>query len=123
LDAVSSGGGGSDWFTAFDDTDLVGGLLLLVGAVVFALVLIPILLFGFELVIAGVLLAAGLAGRTVLGKPWTVEARALDGSDRIVCWRVTGWRRSKKLIDQLRHDLAAGREPEPEVDVPQSASL
>lgn len=108
----------SDWFTAFDDLDLWGGLLILGVIAAVILIVIPILLFGLKLIIVGVLLAGTSWARLVMRKPWTVGARALDQSGRIVRWRVVGWRRSVRLIDQLRRDLAAGREPVPESDVP-----
>ena len=77
------------------------------------LILIPLLFFGVELIILGALLAAGVLGRVLLGQPWVIEARSSDPltSGRQLEWRVTGWRKSHKLIDHVASDLAAGREP------------
>jgi hypothetical protein len=78
-----------------------------------ALILIPLLFFGVELIIVGVLLAAGLVGRVVLRRPWVIEATSVDSatSGRQLEWRVSGWRKSSELIDKVASDLAAGREP------------
>lgn len=82
-------------------------------AVVAALILVPLLFFGVELLILGAVLAVGLLSRVFLRKPWMVEARSSDPltSARQLEWHVSGWRRSGKLIDQVASDLAAGREP------------
>jgi hypothetical protein len=80
--------------------------------VALALVLIPLLLFGVELVIVGCLLAAGILARLLLGRPWLIEAQLIDGA-RILEWQVSGWRRSQRLIEQVASDLEAGREPAP----------
>lgn len=92
--------------------DFAEGGLVVVGALAAVLILIPLLFFGVELIILGVLLAAGLTGRVLLRQPWVIEARSTDPvtSGRQLEWRVIGWRKSRKLIDQVASDLAAGRE-------------
>jgi hypothetical protein len=97
----------------FGNLDLGEGLLLVAAVVAVALILIPILFFGIELVIVGVLLAAGVMARTLLRQPWVVEARSSDSltSGRLLEWRVRGWRKSGRLIGQIASDLSAGREP------------
>ena len=89
-------------------------------AVAAALILIPLLFFGVELLILGAFLAAGLVSRVFLRSPWLGGARSSDPltSGRQLEWRVSGWRRSGKLIDQVVADLAAGSEP-PERTLPQ----
>ncbi len=49
--------------------DIGAALLVLLGVVVLAIVAIPLLLFGIELILLGLLLAAGVIGRTLLGRP------------------------------------------------------
>ena len=110
LEVVKAPDGWTDWFTAFDDTDLAGGLLVLAGVVAVILIAIPLLLFGIELIGAGVLIAAAMWVRLIFSKPWTVEARPLDGSANALHWRVKGWKASKKLITRISDDLAAGRD-------------
>ena len=85
----------------------------MVAAMAAVLVLIPLLFFGVELIVLGAVLAAGVIGRVLLRQPWVIEARSSDPltSGRELEWRVIGWRKSRKLIDQVAADLAAGREP------------
>ena len=93
--------------------DLGDGLLLVALVAAVALILIPILFLGIELIVLGALLAAGVMARTLLRQPWVVEARCNDSltSGRLLEWRVRGWRKSGKLIGQVASDLSAGREP------------
>jgi hypothetical protein len=95
--------------------DLQEGALVVVAAVAAALIVVPLLFFGVELIILGALLAAGVVSRVFLRQPWVIEATSSDPltSGRQLEWRVVGWRKSRKLIDQVVSDLAAGREPPP----------
>ncbi len=59
----------------FGGLEDLGVILLVIAALaVFALIVIPLLLFGIELILLGLLIAAGIAGRTLLGRPWVVMA-------------------------------------------------
>lgn len=93
--------------------DLGQELLVVAAVVAVVLVLIPVFFFGLELIIVGVLLAAGVIARTLLGQPWVVQARSIDplSSGRRLEWRVRGWRRSQRLIAEVAAELAAGQEP------------
>ena len=95
------------------DVDFAEAGLVVVAALAAVLILIPLVFFGVELIILGALLAAGVLGRVLLRQPWVIEARSSDPltPGRQLEWRVVGWRRSHKLIDQVASDLAAGREP------------
>lgn len=97
----------------FGGVDFAEGGLVVVAAMAAVLVLIPLLFFGVELIVLGAVLAAGVIGRVLLRQPWVIEARSSDPltSGRELEWRVIGWRKSRKLIDQVAADLAAGREP------------
>ncbi len=99
--------------------DLGEGVLVVVAALAAVLVLIPLLFFGVELIVLGVLLAAALVSRVVLRRPWLIEARSSDplSPGRRLEWRVGGWRKSGKLIDRVVSDLGAGREP-PQSELP-----
>jgi hypothetical protein len=55
--------------------DFADGIAILIGALVVAVALIPLLMFGIELILVGVLIAAGILGRGLLGRPCVVEAR------------------------------------------------
>jgi hypothetical protein len=94
--------------------DLGEGLLVTAAVIAFLLIVVPVLFFGAELIILGALLAAGVVARTVLRRPWVIEANATDpfSSGRHLEWRVRGWRKSGRLIAQVTSDLSAGREPD-----------
>ena len=93
--------------------DLGQELLALAAVVALVLVLIPVLFFGLELIILGVLLATGVIARTLLGQPWVVQATSTDplAAGRRLEWRVRGWRRSRSVIAEIAAELAAGHEP------------
>jgi hypothetical protein len=93
--------------------DLATVALIAIGAVVFAVVLIPLLLFGIELIILGLLVAAGILGRAFLGRPWIVRATPASGHDLALAWRVTGLKRSARVIDEVAASLANGIPPVP----------
>ena len=101
----------------------VGGLdspwALLAGIVVvivLALVVIPLLLFGIELIIAGLVLAAGIVARSALGRPWIVQATPSGNPSGTLSWEIKGWGRSAQLIDEVATELAAGLTPSPAQD-------
>jgi hypothetical protein len=93
--------------------DLGAAIAIVVGLIVLAVVLVPLLLFGIELIIAGLVIAVGVVGRGLLGRPWVVQAAPADDRARAQAWRVVGWRRSGRLIDEVTASLAAGLEPAP----------
>ena len=99
-----------------DTGDLESILLVIVGLIVLVCVVIPLLLFGIELIAVGAVgcvLAASLTGRLLLGRPWVVEARPLALADdrRVLERKVSGWRRSNRLIGTIVSELSAGRDP------------
>lgn len=81
-------------------------LLVLVVAVVFV---IPLVLAVVDVVVVLVVAGAGLVGRVAFRRPWTVEARAGDGTVRT--WKVVGWRASRERLDEIAELLAAGISP------------
>ena len=82
-------------------------------AVLLALILLPLILFGVELMIAGLLVALGISARAAFGRPWVVQATPLSGSTEALAWEVQGWRRSGKVIDEIAAGLTAGLPPNP----------
>jgi len=93
--------------------DLGAATLVLLAVVVVAVVVIPLLLFGIELILLGLLIAAGIVGRTLLGRPWIVRATPLDPDVEEWGWRVVGWRRSNRVIEEVAASLGAGLDPSP----------
>jgi hypothetical protein len=105
--------------------DLGVAVLALLAVVVVAIVVIPLLLFGIELILLGLFVAAGIAGRTLLGRPWIVQAAPLttEANAEELGWRVVGWRRSNRLIEEVLTSLRAGLDPSPaEASEPISSS-
>lgn len=78
------------------------------------LVLIPLLLFGLELVAAGCLLAASVIGSLFLRQPWLVQATVAGGqmAPGGLEWEVVGWRESRALIREVAAAITAGQDPQ-----------
>lgn len=93
--------------------DLGTAIVVVLGLVVVALVVIPLLLFGIELIVLALLIAAGIVGRTLLGRPWVVQAVPMQDGAEALTWRVVGWRRSSRLIDEVSGSLGSGLRPSP----------
>jgi hypothetical protein len=99
-------------FPDFGSVDsLEGAIVAGVALIVIVFVLIPIFLFGVELIVVGSAIAAGLVGRFLLGRPWVVTAKQLDGPHQVLAWEVSGWRRSRSVVSGVAEALAAGSEP------------
>jgi hypothetical protein len=99
------GGGG-------DDLGIFGAILLAIGLFIAAIVLIlvafNVFVIAIELLILIALFLAGLFGRVVLRKPWTVFAKS---GDDLVERQAVGWRGSKRELEDLAGGLASGLEP------------
>jgi hypothetical protein len=93
--------------------DLAVTLAIIVGTVVVAVIVIPLLLFGIELILLGLVVAAGIIGRGLLGRPWIVQATRASEPTPTYTWKVSGWRRSARLIDEVVSALSVGRDPSP----------
>ena len=98
----------------FGGLDDIGAAILIVAAVfVVAIVVVPLLLFGIELIALGLVVAAGIVGRTLLGRPWIVQATPSDDRVHALTWRVVSWRRSSQLIAEVATSLETGLDPAP----------
>lgn len=98
----------------FGGLDDIGAAILIVAAAfVVAIVVVPLLLFGIELIALGLVVAAGIVGRTLLGRPWVVQATPSDDRVHVLTWRVVGWRRSAHLIAEVATSLETGLDPAP----------
>jgi len=94
------------------DLDELGAVLvLIVLAVLLALLVVPLLFFGIELIVVGLLVAAGVASRIALGRPWVVTATPKSDDTGALIWEVKGWRDSGQLIDKVAAELASGVTP------------
>ena len=93
--------------------DVEGWMVALVALVFVIFVVVPLVLFGIELIVAGIVIAFGINAHMVFGRPWLVVAKPEEPGGRAIAWSVCGWRRSAKVIDDISGALKAGREPEP----------
>ncbi|HEV7774091.1 MAG TPA: hypothetical protein VGO48_12480 [Conexibacter sp.] len=102
-DSEAGGGWLSD--AALTGVDSLGGLGLVIGAVVvialLVFVLLPLIGIAFELALLIGFVMSGLFGRVVLRRPWTIEAVSLDEPGRRSAFAVTGWRRSRRSLAAL----------------------
>lgn len=87
--------------------ELGGWIVIVVGSIVFAVILIPLLLFGIELIVLGFLIALGILGRAFFRRPRIVKATAADGCVEHT-WKVVGMWRSHKVICEIADALASG---------------
>lgn len=101
--ALSDGG----VLDVFDGLDLESALVVLAATAAIVLIVVPVLLFGVELIIVGCVLAVGVVSRSLFGKPWTIAATREQASTPAALWRVRGWRASGELINQICVDIEA----------------
>ncbi len=115
-DEQDSGGdvAGEGRLSDFELGDVSDGLVLALGFLLIVLtvlfvtsVVFPLLVLGAELLVIAALVVAGVTGRLVLRKPWTVRARSEYG--RELTWRAKGFRRSGRVRDEAAAALATGR--------------
>jgi hypothetical protein len=111
-------------FPNFDfGDDLAGSILVIVGLILLVVFMIfigwPLLLFLFEtLLIIPITFVAGVAGRVLFRRPWTIEATG----PRRVEWKVVGWRASSRAADRMEKSIAAtgGVADEPPDETPRA---
>jgi hypothetical protein len=89
--------------------DVAVGLVLVVGALVLFVVVVPLLAALVDLVVLLLVALVGLGARIVFRRPWIVEARADDGT--VHRWRVVGWRAGGEGRDEIAQMLTAGVVP------------
>jgi hypothetical protein len=102
-----------DTLDLFDADNPVAALLAVAAVILIALLgwffLVPLLLAILDLRILILLTLAGLAARTLLRRPWEIEALAPDG--RRLTWQVVGWKRSRRAITAVTRVLHQGKIP------------
>lgn len=84
-------------------------IALVVGVALLVLFVVPVAVLLVEVLLVVVLVAAGGVARTLLGRPWIVEARTRGTSEHVETWEVRGWRRSREAVDEIADALEAGQ--------------
>ena len=106
-------GGVPDFGGGLDDLGvigvIIGAILLTIATVILVLVLVNVLAIALELMILIVALLAGVVGRVVFRRPWTVFARSPHVTHER---QVVGWRASRRLLRELAARLSSGLELE-----------
>lgn len=104
-------------FAWFDEGlgGFVTAIVLVVLLVMAALFVLPAFIFLVEVVIIALVVAAGIALRVLLRRPWLVDAYLVEDQQTHFTWKVVGLGRSKDAVDVVGQQLAAG------VGVPQVA--
>jgi len=74
------------------------------------MLILPVLAFAAELLVMAALIGLGFLGRTLLRRPWTVEARC-EGADHAFEWQVSGWRASTERCESVAQLVEATGEP------------
>jgi hypothetical protein len=78
-----------------------------IALVVISLLLLPLVIFLFEaLLVVGSLL--------ILRGTWIVEASTVWPKGETKTWKVRGWRRSKRALDEVLRELEMGVDAAPE---------
>src|SRR4051794_23835008 len=77
---------------------VIGAIVLAIAVVLLALVLFNVVAIAIELMIVIVLFLAGVVGRVVFRRPWTVFAQTKNVSYHR---NVVGWRASRRAIDDM----------------------
>ena len=98
-------------FFSFDDIGpgaILAGLAVTIAVAVLFLAVWPLVAIAIEILILLILFVAGVVGRVLFRRPWTVEARA---GNRRVRWKVPGWRASGELVERVSRRIVAGEDP------------
>jgi hypothetical protein len=117
------------WWEALDFLDVfhladLHPALAIVGVVVLVLLalgigvvfVVPLLLALVDVLVIAAVLLVGAVARTLLGRPWEVEARTVGTPAEERTWRVRGWRASARAVEQVAQGFELGqRDPAPEL--------
>jgi hypothetical protein len=95
-----------------DWSEGAAGIAVTVGFLLVILVVLPLLGVALELIALIFILGAGLFGRIVLGRPWTVEAMERGGQGQSARFPVKGWRRAGETAAQLAREIEITGRPE-----------
>jgi hypothetical protein len=86
--------------------ELAWVLLAVVVLILVVVFVVPLVIAIVDVVVLLLLAGLGMVGRVVFRRPWTVEARAGDGT--VLTWPVVGWRASGERCAEVAELLASG---------------
>lgn len=101
------GGGGSSFLDVLDD--LFAAVLVVVAIGLFLTAVVPAIVFAIELLLVALVAVAGIIGRSLLGRPWTVEAVDTDTRAVVGSWQVVGFRRAGQVAAAIQARADADR--------------
>jgi hypothetical protein len=114
--------GDRHWWDVFDVLDVfdladVHPALAVVGLVVVLVIVlglgvvfvVPFLLALVDVLVIAAVLVVGAGARTLLGRPWEIEARTDGPPADERTWRVRGWRESDRGIEQVARGIERGK--------------
>jgi hypothetical protein len=91
-------------------------VLVLLAAGVGVVFVVPLLLALFDVLVIAAVVVTGAVARTLLGRPWEVEARTAGPPPEERSWRLRGWRASDRAVEQVARGLERGQtDPAPEL--------
>jgi hypothetical protein len=94
------------------DGDLLSGLAIFVAAIAVVLIVVPLLVFGIELVLFALVASAALLGSVIVTPHWRICATNAHTGD-VYEREIAGSRASAAALAQLAELISAGHEPEP----------
>jgi hypothetical protein len=94
------------------DGDVLGWLAIIAAGLAIVIIVIPVLLFGVELVIFGVVASATLIGSIVAAPRWGVRATEM-ATGRTYGREIAGRRASAVAVETLAELIRAGSDPLP----------
>jgi hypothetical protein len=105
-----------DAYDGFSVLDAIGdsgwaGIAIALAVLLLIVVFLPLLGVAFELILLLLVFFSGIAGRVVLGRPWTVEAVNVSDAERSVAYGVKGFRSAGHAAGELAASLAASGPP------------
>ena len=80
-------------------------VLALLAVVIF---LLPLFILIIELLLVLLLVITTLVGTTLLRRSWIIEAVPRAEGAGVKRWKVTGWRRSKQVMEEIAKSLESG---------------
>lgn len=83
-----------------------------VGVALLVFFLLPLIGVAIEFAVVLALLSSGIVGRLLLRRPWAIEAVNAEHPERSATFAVKGWRRSRRVMKELRETIQTSGLPQ-----------